>query len=112
VLPNNAPLALQALGPDNKFNWIFCNLLSGNKMLTNELKKGTRVQLRNGWYATIKDNARGNTRLCEVEGFYTEMGSVWSWDIEYVITGGGGKDSVEHTEAQRKLRHAVAALGF
>jgi hypothetical protein len=50
-------------------------------MKTNELKKGDRVQLRNGWYATIADNMKGNTRLATVEGFVTETGSVYAWDI-------------------------------
>lgn len=81
-------------------------------MLTNELKRGARVQLRNGWLATVMDNKKGNTRVCEVEGTYTETGSVYAHDIMYVITGGGAKDSVEHTEAQRKLRAQVSAFGF
>lgn len=81
-------------------------------MLTNELKKGTRVQLRNGWMATVLDNKKGNTRVCEVEGDYTEMGSVYAHDIMYVVTGAGGKDSVEHTEAQRNLRRQVSLMGF
>lgn len=78
-------------------------------MFTNELKKGTRVQLRNGWKATIMDNGRGNTRICEVEGFCTEMGSVYSHDIVQVLPSG---DLVEHTPAQLKLRTQVAAFGF
>ena len=53
-------------------------------MLTNDIKKGMRVKLRNGWYATMMDNKKGNTRLCEVEGFCTEIGSVYAWDIEFV----------------------------
>jgi hypothetical protein len=48
---------------------------------TNDLKKGTRVLLTNGWYATIEDNGRGNTRLATVEGYVTEMGSIYAHDI-------------------------------
>lgn len=80
-------------------------------MKTNDLKKGARVQLRNGWMATIADNARGNTRLCEVEGTYTEMGSVYSHDIQFAFEG-DKMSIVEHTEAQLKLRQQVAAFGF
>lgn len=76
-------------------------------MLTNELKKGARVQLRNGWMATVMDNARGNIRCCEVEGAVTEIGSVYSHDIMYALTGAGAKDSIEHTPAQRKLRESL-----
>ena len=50
-------------------------------MKTNALKKGDRVQLRNGWFATIADNLKGNTRMATVEGICTETGSVYSHDI-------------------------------
>ena len=56
-------------------------------MLTKEIKKGDRIQLRNGWYATMMDNGRGVTRIAEVEGYYTEIGSVYSFDIVAVIKG-------------------------
>jgi hypothetical protein len=42
-------------------------------MKTNEIKKGMRVKLRNGWYGTMMDNQRGTTRMVEVEGYYTEI---------------------------------------
>ena len=48
---------------------------------TNKLKKGTRVVLRNGWEATLEDNKRGSIRMATVEGFYTEMGSIYAHDI-------------------------------
>ena len=48
---------------------------------TNDLKKGTRVRLANGWYATLVDNARGNARMANVEGYVTEIGSVYAHDI-------------------------------
>ena len=81
-------------------------------MLTNELKKGARVQLRNGWYSTVFDNAKGNTRMCEVEGMYTEIGSVYSWDIVIHYPTIGSSVLVEHTEKQMKLREQVAVFGF
>lgn len=81
-------------------------------MLTNDLKRGTRVKLRNGWFATVMDNARGNTRVCEVEGFYTEIGSVYSWDIVTVYPPSGPTVLVEHTEKQTRLRKQVAAFGM
>ena len=82
-------------------------------MKTNELKKGDRIRLRNGWYGTIADNARGNIRIAEVEGFYTETGSVYSHDIALFYP----KDDVipvqiEHTPAQIKLRDRVTAMGM
>ena len=77
---------------------------------TNELKKGARILLRNGWYATIADNARGNTRMATVEGDYTETGSVYSHDIVAVIQSDGTRIAIEHTPAQVKLRNTVASF--
>ena len=79
-------------------------------MKTNDLKKGDRVQLRNGWYATVKDNLKGNTRCLEVEGFTTEMGSVYAHDIVLKINASGINESIEYTNAQNKLRATVTAL--
>jgi len=78
-------------------------------MKTNELKKGARVRLRNGWYATIYDNAKGNTRMAQVEGYYTEIGSVYSHDIVEAHMPGGWV-TVEHTPAQVKLREQVERM--
>ena len=51
-------------------------------MFTNDIKKGMLVKLTNGWYGTMMDNMHGNTRMVEVEGYFTEIGSVYAWDIE------------------------------
>lgn len=75
-------------------------------MKTNEIKKGMRVQLRNGWFGTMADNMRGNTRMVDVEGFYRETGSVYAHDIVMVETA-KGFESVEHTKAQNNLRLMV-----
>ena len=72
-------------------------------MKTSEIKKGMRILLANGWYATMKDNMRGSTRLAEVEGYYTETGSVYSHDIFAVIIN-GIEQKVEHTEKEIKLK--------
>lgn len=82
-------------------------------MKTNDLKKGTRVLLRNGWYATVADNARGNIRMCDVEGFYREIGSVYSHDIVAALVQKGmfaEFEDVEHTPAQLKLRETVEGI--
>lgn len=105
-------------------------------MKTNDLKKGAVVRLRNGWYARIEDNMKGNTRLATVYGYETEMGSVYSHDIECVIQpapdkpvpgkqylismnkmgpfGPGLYDfiNIEHTDAQKKLRRMVEGGGW
>jgi len=76
-------------------------------MKTNEIKKGTRIQLANGWFGTMMDNRRGNIRMAEVEGMYTEMGSVYAWDIKRVLVGEYWVP-VELTPAQRKARRAAS----
>jgi len=50
-------------------------------MKTNDLKKGARVLLDNGWEADIMDNRKGVRRCMKVYGDYTEMGDVWSHQI-------------------------------
>ena len=79
-------------------------------MKTNELKKGTRIQLRNGWQATLQDNKKGNVRFAEVEGFVTELGSVYAHDIIAALIDGTWWD-VNHTIAQFKLRDRVLSHG-
>lgn len=79
-------------------------------MKTNDIKKGMRIRLRNGWEGTMKDNAKGNIRIAEVEGYVTETGSVYSHDIVAVQVGGIGWKTVEHTPAQEKLRQQVREL--
>lgn len=78
-------------------------------MKTNDLKKGMRVRLRNGWYATMADNAKGNRRMATVEGYETETGSVYSHDIMTAETA-FGQQQIEHTDAQLKLRKIVEAF--
>ena len=77
-------------------------------MKTNEIKKGMRVKLRNTWEGTMMDNAKGDRRMVDVEGFCREIGSVYSHDIVFVRVGAEWVQ-VAHTEKQRKLRDQVAA---
>jgi len=81
-------------------------------LFTNELKKGDKVRLRNGWDAKLEDNMKGNTRLCTVYGFCTEMGSVYSHDIMWKQNEDGSTTPIEHTPAQLKLKERCAAMGF
>lgn len=75
-------------------------------MKTNEIKKGMRFALANGWKATMMDNRKGNTRLAKVEGFYTEIGGVYAHDIASVLINGKWS-TVEHTKSQQQLRALV-----
>ncbi len=79
-------------------------------MKTNDIKKGTRIRLANGWNATMYDNKKGNIRMAEVEGIYTEIGSVYSHDIIAAINAEGYWEAVEHTPAQVKLAKQLGAF--
>ena len=79
-------------------------------MKTNDLKNGDRIQLRNGWYATIVDNKKGNIRMADVEGICREIGSVYSHDIVRYIDRGNMSTKIEHTPAQNKVRNINADL--
>jgi hypothetical protein len=78
---------------------------------TNDIKKGTRVQLRNGWFATLVDNARGNTRLASVEGYVTETGSIYAHDIVSAQVANSWV-TVGHTKQQELLRDRITQFGY
>jgi hypothetical protein len=94
-------------------------------MKTNDIKKGMAVRLNNGWYGIMADNMRGNTRMTDVDGYFREIGSVYSHDIlqawpDKILELGSSvtllfhSDSVniEHTPAQLKLKERVLNSGF
>lgn len=77
-------------------------------MKTNDIKKGMRIVLSNGWQATMEDNKRGNIRMATVEGFYTETGSIYSHDIAGVLIDDQWVRP-EYTPDQERLRNSVYA---
>ena len=77
------------------------------------VKKGTKVILRNGWKAKVEDNTvNQHTRVCTVYGDYTEMGSVYTTDIVEAEMPDGTWHVVEHTPAQLKAAKNRSAWGF
>ena len=80
-------------------------------MLTNDIKKGTRIRLRNGWEAEMADNKKGNIRLAKVFGLYTELGSEYVWNIVQVQVGEEWVD-VELTSKQMKDAAVTRRMGF
>lgn len=79
---------------------------------TNDIKKGDRIKLANGWYGTMMDNKKGNTRMAEVEGIENELGSVYGHDIVQARLGGEWT-AVQHTPQQVAARKANGDLfGF
>lgn len=89
-------------------------------MLTNALKKGDRIQMRNGFFGTILDNKKGNVRMVEVEGYVTEAGSVYSHDIAFFVDhsaaeyGSGGQEyvAIEHTKEQLARKEYIKNGGW
>ena len=80
-------------------------------MKTNDIKKGTRFRLRNGWEATMEDNKKGNIRLATVYGMFTEMGSVYGHDIVMVLNLEENTwETVEHTPAQIKALNTIGSM--
>ena len=79
-------------------------------MRTNDIKKGTRVRLRNGWFGTMADNRKGNTRNVTVDGdLGTSTGSVYAWDI-MLASVNGEFTLVEHTPKQLKDKARAEAI--
>ena len=77
-----------------------------------DVRKDARVTLRNGFTARVMDNkSKGATRLCEVDGFCTEMGSVYSTDILEVLSNGSW-EVVEHTPSQMAGRALRQSAGW
>lgn len=73
-------------------------------MKTNDLKKGARVVLRNGWEAEMADNRKGWSRYAKVYGEFTEVGSIYTHNIvEYKGEDGKWHDDIEYTKDQLKM---------
>jgi hypothetical protein len=72
------------------------------KIRTDQLKKGARVRMRNGWEAIVVEPCNGNTLIAKVFGDFTETGSVYAHNI--VATEVDGKwVEVEMTEEQMQF---------
>ena len=78
--------------------------MTTNKIRRNDLKKGDIVGTKDGWKAEIMDDKKGNIRLAKVHGPFTDIGSVYTYDIDHVIQfkGKPGKWIIEYTPAEQK----------
>jgi hypothetical protein len=79
------------------------------KIRTDQLKKGTRVRMRNGWEAIVVKKCDGNTLMAEVFGDFTETGSIYAHDIVVAVVDGKWVD-VEMTEEQAQFYEQVKSL--
>lgn len=82
---------------------------SGKYIKTNDIKKGDVFLQTNGWYGEMVDNMRGNTRVANIHGIYTEMGSIYVWDISLVVKD-GKQHGIELTAKQEKDRGRVDSM--
>lgn len=80
-------------------------------MFTNELKKGTRITLKNGWEAILMDNRKGNVRTAKVFGLYTEIGDIYAFDI-VSATVDGKKVEIELTPSQKQAKKLNRMMGW
>ncbi|KKM98918.1 hypothetical protein LCGC14_1153030 [marine sediment metagenome] len=83
--------------------------IHGPALRTNEISKGDRILQENGWFGTMYDNKNGNIRTAEVEGTFTEIGSIYAHDIVAVQHDRVWRH-IEYTDAQNKLRKTVSDL--
>ena len=81
-------------------------------MKTNELKKGTRIKLRNGWEAELWDNCKGNTRVANVFGMFEEAGSIYAHDIVAYKKDSNWYTDIEYSEAQNKCKKLANSMKF
>ena len=76
---------------------------------TAEIKKGTRILMNNGWKGTMLDSKKGVTRFAEIEGYFTEMGSIYAHDIRAALVNGQWVE-VEYTQKEidcKKMNDAI-----
>jgi hypothetical protein len=85
------------------------------KVLTNTLKKGVKVQMKNGLSGTLADNLKGNIRMVAVRGsevgLFDETGSVYAHDIVSALVDGVWV-GIEYTPAQLKCKSMVRGFGW
>jgi hypothetical protein len=92
----------------------------GDEMVFSDaIRKDDRVQLQNGWFATVLDNkVNAQVRMCRVEGLCTEMGSVYASDIVLVRTLYDKANDIEewdtviHSASQIKAAKMRSNFGF
>jgi hypothetical protein len=61
----------------------------------------------------MMDNKKGNIRVAEIEGFYTEMGSIYAHDITGCQREPGAPwEPIELTDSQKKFRSSMTRMIF
>ena len=81
------------------------------EITSNEMKKGDFIIQANGWYGEILDNMKGNTRVANIHGYFTEAGSIYVWDITNIVKD-GKLYNLKLTDKQVKDRVMVESISF
>jgi hypothetical protein len=81
-------------------------------MKTNDIKKGDRIKMRNGFLGTMMDNKKGNIRMAQIEGIFTEVGSVYAHDIVEMCPAGKicAWVPIDVTDAQKNVARTIFQL--
>jgi len=74
----------------------------GAQLRTDQLRKGMRIKLRNGWEALVVEECKENILEAKVFGDFTETGSIYAHDVVAVQIDGSWVE-VKMTEAQRRF---------
>jgi len=85
------------------------NMIEKEEILSNDIKKGDFIQELNGWYGEIIDNMKGNTRVANIHGYFTEAGSIYVWDIA-TICKDGKLYCIKLTNKQKKDRDRINTI--
>ena len=81
------------------------------EITSNEIKKGDFILQVNGWYGEILDNMKGNTRVANIHGYFTEAGSIYVWDITNIVKD-GKLYNLKLTDKQVKDKIMVESISF
>ena len=81
------------------------------EITSNEMKKGDFILQVNGWYGEILDNMKGNTRVANIHGYFTEAGSIYVWDITNIVKD-GKLYNLKLTDKQVKDKIMVESISF
>lgn len=76
-------------------------------VITNQLKRGMRIKLRNGWEALVVEECKENILEAKVFGDFTETGSIYAHDVVAVQIDGSWVE-VKMTEAQRRFHDELS----
>lgn len=83
--------------------------VEGEPILSNEIKDGDVFVQTNGWVGEMVDNMRGNTRVANIHGFFTEAGSIYVWHISQVVKDGVLRN-IKLTPKQKKDKDDIEGV--